>query len=40
MRSVAALKVLYHLVSDLKARKLDDADKFIAVFPDLALLEL
>jgi len=40
MGSFAGLEVPHHLVSDFQARELDDADEFIAVFPDLALLKL
>ena len=40
MDSIARLEVPYHFVSDFQACQLDDADEFIAVFPDLALLQL
>ena len=35
----AGLEVLHYFVSDFEAFEVDDADKFIALFPDLALSE-
>ena len=40
MGSFASLEVPHHFVADFQPSELDDADEFIAVFPDLALLKL
>ena len=39
MFAFAAMEILQDLVSDPKPFKVNDADVFIAVFPDLALLK-
>lgn len=40
MGAVAGLEVLHHFVSNFQAFQMNDADEFIAPFPDLALLKL
>ena len=37
--AAAGLEISHHFVADFEALELDDADKFVAVFPDLALLK-
>lgn len=39
MRAAAELEVCGGLVADFKPFEVDDADKFIAALPDLALLK-
>ena len=38
--AAAGLEMLHHFVPDFEAFELDDADKFVTVFPDLPLLKL
>ena len=37
MSAFTGLEILHHFVSDFQTCELDDADEFIAVFPDLPL---
>ncbi len=37
MGAFAGLEILHHLVANLKALELDDADELTALFPNLAL---
>jgi len=37
MGAFAGLEALHQFVSDLQTCQIDDADEFIAVFPDLTL---
>ncbi len=39
MVTFAGLEVLYHFVADFETFEMDDANEFIAMFPDLALLK-
>ena len=39
MDAFARFEIGHHFVSDFETCQMDDADKFVAVFPDLALLK-
>ena len=39
MFSIAGLEIRHHFIADFEAFEMDDADEFITVFPNLALLK-